>query len=87
MDAVDPSAIKQITSGHLMLKPDDAKKLKKVEPGIMVRIVIKAEIRAVGKDRPHGDSAEYVGDLDFDVLELTIEKADNDYQAMSREDD
>lgn len=39
--------ISQITSGMLHLKPDDAQKLDKIEPGMIVRIVITGEVRSV----------------------------------------
>lgn len=82
-----PNEISQITSGTLRLKPDDALKLGKVEPGMVVRILITGEVRAIGMTRPQGDSAEYLGDLEFDAKTLSLAPADNQFQAMSREED
>ncbi|MEO7667598.1 MAG: hypothetical protein ABIU97_11290 [Dehalococcoidia bacterium] len=82
-----PNEVSQITSGMLHLKPDDATKLGKIEPGMMVRIVITGEVRDLGMTRPQGDSAEYLGELGFDVKTLTLTPADNQFQAMSREED
>jgi hypothetical protein len=82
-----PNEISQITSGHLYLKPDDAQMLDDVEPGMIVRIVLTAEVRKVAMTRPQGDSKEFLGDLEFDAKTVKIAPADNQFQAMSREDD
>ena len=82
-----PNEVSQITSGTLRLKPDDALKLGKIEPGMVVRIVITGEVRSIGMTRPQGDSPEYLGELEFDAKTLSLAPSDNQFQAMSREDD
>jgi hypothetical protein len=78
---------KKITTGHMSLKPDDEEQLDGIEPGMMVKITIMAEVRSVEKRRNSSESKETEGYLDFDAKELRVVRGKNAFEDMASDDD
>ena len=82
----DTSHIEMMSNAYITLKPDDAEKLKKFEPGVGVRITIVGELESIAKRKAEKDNQEYDGDITVTVQEIRIERQSNQFMAMANDD-